>query len=589
MKQLISFEEYNEHKNRLLFICQESIKLLGVIDSIYSKRNYSKINLIIYKDILTNIFTSLNDDKFIVSVIGELKKGKSSLLNVLMRKEGICPTDVLEKTAKLSIFIYNEDEKAVVTFLDGQSKEIQLEELENYITKDGRFSEKTKYVKVYLKNEYLKNSVWLVDTPGVNTTDDQREKITLNWLSKSDAAIFLVTPSELISNSEKKFLVEKVYEENDIKSIMVVMNKIDLVEEDELYEQMNYVIDKINQLTGYKIDRIFPVSSRKALKSIRSGDTEVFKDSGFIEFEEALQEFLLNERGKAKLLKRINQLLKQFLNPVKGEIKIIRQISNIPLEEFELQLRKLKSEKKDIKSEIDNVKKTTKTYFYEVYNELENKIREEINLFTNDIRNLFGEKEFLTNLSNTENIQFRFTKIIMQTKNYVLKILNYTLEKILNEFNKSISNFIYQTTSLIYSDYSYTINYDTLTENVLVEKSFFRKIFDAIKFFFTGNTSDDYKRMYSKTKIEKEIKNFQNDLKEHYKVYLENYFDRLNKYLIKDLVDKLKMIEENLNNIYENKSKAELEISEILNELDSIETIINNLSNELIDLEKQIN
>lgn len=578
-------QQYKISKEILISICEKALDLHQQILNFFSNKNYSKVNLARYKDIVLETKKSLLEDKFIVSVIGEIKKGKSSLLNVLMRKEEICPTDVLELTARLSVLIHGIDEKAIVILKNGENKIINLTEISDYVGKDGAYVSDTKYIRIYLNNKFLKNSIWLVDTPGVNTTEEDKELITLNWLSRSDAAIFLVTPDELISNSEKKFLTEKVFEENNISSIMVVMNKKDRTESiDELNEQMNYVQRIINDLTGFNLLKIYAVSSKQALKAIKENDQTLFNESGFPKFEEALINFLVNERGKARLQKRKNKLLNQFLNPLKWELELIKKLNESSLEELYNKLKTFEEEKNILIEKINfNNKKALN-----IANELKEILLKELQVRKKQLMDYielnFGSNETIK-FNNQQNMYIinQISKIKIQTKSNILSIIKDKTKKLLENYRLNIKEFWKIDLHLDLDDTKFQIN--NLIEYLPKEKSFFRELWDAIKSLFTGKDYTETEPVIYKNRLLNEVNNYFDKLKQYFNDYINKYYDILIAEINSDINNSLNLIKSNIKSALDRNKKLKKEINDINSQLDKLNNKIFYIEKELINLE----
>ena len=76
----------------------------------------------------------IKNKRYRVAVMGEFKRGKSSLINALLGAK-ILPADATPTTATINRITYGPDPKAVIIFRDGQKKEIPTDQLTDYVTK----------------------------------------------------------------------------------------------------------------------------------------------------------------------------------------------------------------------------------------------------------------------------------------------------------------------------------------------------------------------------------------------------------------------------------------------------------------------
>ena len=77
---------------------------------------------------LENIAAKISDEKFNLVVVGQFKRGKSTLINALVG-ENILPTSVVPLTSIVTVLHYGTQEKITVTFADGCTKLIEREKL----------------------------------------------------------------------------------------------------------------------------------------------------------------------------------------------------------------------------------------------------------------------------------------------------------------------------------------------------------------------------------------------------------------------------------------------------------------------------
>ena len=105
-----------------------------------------------------------------VLVVGEAKRGKSTLLNALLDRD-VLPSGVTPLTAVTTTVRYGEDERAEVRFLDGHEEKHPLAALAELVTERGNPGNRRRIagVTVYLAAPVLAGGVELVDTPGTGS------------------------------------------------------------------------------------------------------------------------------------------------------------------------------------------------------------------------------------------------------------------------------------------------------------------------------------------------------------------------------------------------------------------------------------
>lgn len=223
---------------------------------------------------LRQVISSL-DELFLLVVVGEFNAGKSACINALLHddvlEEGVIPT-----THQITMVRYGEEHKQALR--DQAMLEIN-------------------YPANFLQD------ISIVDTPGVNAILREHERLTEEFVPRSDLILFITSVDRPFTQSERLFL-ERIRAWG--KKVIIALNKIDLLREPaDLDEVVNFVRDNCKQLLGFQPE-IFPISALLAQRSLSAVGREaidLWGTSGFW----ALEEYLLRkldetERVRLKLL-----------------------------------------------------------------------------------------------------------------------------------------------------------------------------------------------------------------------------------------------------------------------------------------------
>ena len=99
---------------------------------------------------------------FRVGVIGEFKRGKSSLVNAIIGAE-VLPTDILPMTAAVTRVTYGTQRRILIQYKDGSQEERTLEELIDFATKydpeKERTAAKIREIQVTYPSVFCKNHI----------------------------------------------------------------------------------------------------------------------------------------------------------------------------------------------------------------------------------------------------------------------------------------------------------------------------------------------------------------------------------------------------------------------------------------------
>src|ERR1700736_2160482 len=205
-------------------------------------------------------------------VVGEVKSGKSSLLNALFGQE-FAKVDVLPATDRICIFRHGAEEKQVDV--------------------------SPKLTERYLPVAFLRDFN-AVDTPGANTMVSEHQTITENFVPRADLILFVFSVANPWTQSNWDFLgfVQKKW----LKNVVFVLQQIDLREPTEIEVIHRHLQDTAMRKLGFA-PPIYAVSARKALLARTSGlDKErLWRESDFGPLEEQIN--LIVTESSTRMLK----------------------------------------------------------------------------------------------------------------------------------------------------------------------------------------------------------------------------------------------------------------------------------------------
>ena len=188
---------------------------------------------------------------------------------------------------------------------------------------------------------YLKDGVRLIDTPGVGSVYQHNTDVAYHYLPKSDAALFLLSVEQPVSQAELDFLRDV---RNYADRIFFLLNKIDYFSDDEVEESIAFSKRIITEVMGSDL-RIFPVSAKLALEGKMNGSNELLKNSKLPAFSEVLDKFLMHEKGKVLLLSVTHSLLR-ILAQARLESELELKSLTTPLDELEAKVEAFGSKEK---------------------------------------------------------------------------------------------------------------------------------------------------------------------------------------------------------------------------------------------------
>lgn len=362
-------------------------------------------------DYLDDVAEALRDGKFHVSVCGQIKAGKSTLLNALLFEEELLPVDVTPETSTLTKISHGNEFKACITFYDADEwsklnsrdefREYHADELvkmkdegidpcdylgttavetdqsalQNFIGAQGDLTLLVKQVEIE-HPRVPHDGLVFIDTPGLNDPNIVRSEITIDWVGKSDAVLF-VLHSKGVDEDDYSFIDDSLAGIRE-ECFILVLNRCDELSK----EGLNRVIEYINKsfTTGNIASKnlitdnscVIPVSALAAylaradrdtlserdlwhMNRIESGNPGLIQSNGrFSSLEKAISEKLVDNKGK-KLLRSNATKIKVLLDTKNRHLQMEMERINTQLEnlgkdygEIETQLKELSISKKEL-------------------------------------------------------------------------------------------------------------------------------------------------------------------------------------------------------------------------------------------------
>src|SRR4030065_938369 len=315
-------------------------ELLKCIDSILTIES-------ITVGICEELREKIENNVFNLVVLGQFKRGKTTLINALLGAE-ILPTAIVPLTSIATILTYGETLNIKVYFNDGRMTEIEPASLPQYVTEKGnpRNEKDVQEVIITYPSSYLKDGVRLIDTPGVGSVYEHNTDVAYQYLPRSDAALFLLSVDQPVSKAELDFLKDvKQYSHR----IFFLQNKADYVGSEDLSESISFSKKIIEEYMGSEV-KIFPLSAKLALEGKLSGIKELLEKSFLLEFEHILNTFLMQEKGEVLLHSVTNNLLR-LLSQARFALELEMKSLFTPLEELQEKIKIFEKKEKDVVTE----------------------------------------------------------------------------------------------------------------------------------------------------------------------------------------------------------------------------------------------
>jgi small GTP-binding protein len=238
------------------------------------------------------------DELFLLVIVGEFNSGKSAFVNALLgdpvMEEGVTPT-----TAMINLLRFGPTHA-------------------NSVTAEG-------IVEHTYPARFLRD-ISIVDTPGTNAIIREHEAISQGFVPRSDLILFVTSADRPFTETERAFMQE-IREWG--KKIVIVLNKVDLLDERGLAQVEAFIRENSARLLGIATE-IFPVAAKLAARA-KELDPGPERDALW-----ARSRFGALERYVFETLDETNRVRLKLLNPLGVAERITERYYHVAEERLHL-------------------------------------------------------------------------------------------------------------------------------------------------------------------------------------------------------------------------------------------------------------
>jgi hypothetical protein len=405
----------------------------------------------------------LESEHFFVSFTGQIKAGKSTIINALLFGDEVIPADDTPHTAKITIIKYGKTPKLEALFytqdewqilkenqkfyeeflradidksiLNGvfveemiySTPKVQIEDsLENlaeFVTKNGKYTPFVNSVTLYYPNDILKE-ITVVDTPGTNDPNQLRDRVAKEWIGKTNANIYITYANQAMDRVDIDFI------DNFLLGVpkeqkLTVINKIDSVNgedglddyidelfQDESLKNREILTTRESLVTisglGALIDKMLESREFNELSSNLQFYAKQLDEKGFlepqkhnlIELERVIEKRLIESRGE-NILESHSRYIESLFSS-----KIVTITKRLEREKSSLSsLFKTKEELIKVQSSIEHIIRSVKEEHRGIESRFDGLLKREIDEFTSRANRL-NEKNIERAKVEIESIKF---------------------------------------------------------------------------------------------------------------------------------------------------------------------------------------
>jgi GTP-binding protein EngB required for normal cell division len=254
------------------------------------------------------LLVQLAEDRFNLAVVGQFKRGKSTLMNAILGRD-LLPTGLLPLTSAITTLCYGSTERVLLRRAGWTlEQETPLTELPAFITERGNPGNEKGLIeaRVELPLPFLRRGLHFIDTPGIGSARHENTATTYGFLPQMAAVIFVTSVEAPFSEAEERFLVDI---RGQVRQVYVVVNKMDMLGEADREEVLGYIQTRVDQLLGTRDAHMASLSALDGLLAKLNHDDAGIQQSGLASFEQELTTFLAEAQGGTFLVSILDRTL----------------------------------------------------------------------------------------------------------------------------------------------------------------------------------------------------------------------------------------------------------------------------------------
>lgn len=256
-------------------------------------------------DLLSEVRRRLASDTVEVGIFGQVKRGKSTLINALVGQQ-VSSVNVVPETAT-PVWVESGEKRSYVIFSDGHREEFADAAEAAEMATQRHKRRKSPHgnvlrVQQYLEIDWLPQGLRLVDTPGLSDPSliQDYEDRTLGELERVAAAVFVIVAPPGADREEVQLL--KSLGRRGIDKVFIVCNFwsdlwSDVADKQKILDYVkDIVVEGAMEAQGNKPREVhlYGVNAKMAVRANDANDLQRYEESGVAALRRDIEDFLTN-------------------------------------------------------------------------------------------------------------------------------------------------------------------------------------------------------------------------------------------------------------------------------------------------------
>lgn len=313
------------------------------------------------------------EEPFTLVILGEFKRGKSTIINALLGKQ-LAPINVTPETYTINEISFGHMQSVEAILENGQRVPLVLEDItrENLEKRMKLFPAKISSVQIKDNAPILKN-IRIVDTPGLSDLESLDKQVQ-EYIVNADAIMYAASCLLPFSETEQIFLASHVQPQR-FGMLYVLVNMIDA-----LNSQSD--VDKIMRRFKNIAERIVPnaivygISGGDELKRKLGEErpmdkgTREFYETQFLQFELSLKRDIIMQKDVIRS-RRVLTMLDQMCEEINSKLRIIGDMTELDKQKLEDKAKEFETQCTELQKALEDKKPSLHLSILEMQQEAE--------------------------------------------------------------------------------------------------------------------------------------------------------------------------------------------------------------------------
>ena len=289
-----------------------------------------------------SVIEKRSDEPFTLVILGEFKRGKSTIINALLGKE-LAPSNVSPETYTINEISYSPVPKVEAVLENGDRRVLTFKDItrDRLKIKMRLYPSKIAYLDIKDNAEILKE-MRIVDTPGLSDLEDL-DKVVTEYLVNADAIMYATSSLLPFSETEQVYLASHVQPQR-FGMLYVLVNMIDALNTKQDVQKIMRRFERISEQIVPNAF-VYGISGYDELMRKTGGErppddkgTREFYETQFLKFELSLKRDIIMQKDVIRT-KRVFTMAENMVAETYAKLRMLADMAEMDAKVLEEKTR----------------------------------------------------------------------------------------------------------------------------------------------------------------------------------------------------------------------------------------------------------